>query len=233
MAISWPWVIGIGVFLIFFVIAIVITVYLLSRLKWNYNWVLLREQPNGISEVVQRGKCRLMAFGDGGEEIFYCKGINKWKVAYGKRISSKFNQVAWAVGQDGYWYNISFGPIDKQLLEVGVYPVDRDMRYAYASARKGLERDYEKKSFMDKYGTLIHLGVLGFLVLGMVAFAFVSWSQFNKYTTTNTESTKENLKIQTALADKQDIIVTKMEAIFDKIERINLGGSGAITVPAK
>lgn len=225
MAISWAWVIGIGLFLFFFSIATGVTIYLLSRLKWNYNWVLLQEQPNGISEVVKRGKCRLLAFGDGGEEIFYLKGINKWKVAYGKRISSKFNQVAWAQGQDGYWYNTSFGPIDKKLMEVGVYPVDRDMRYAYASARKGLDRDYDKKSFMEKYGQLISIGIVAVLILGMCAFSYIMWNGFNKYTTQNTESTKKNIEIQNALADKQDILLTKMD-------RMLTGGSGAITVQA-
>lgn len=220
MIVDWSWVIFGIFFFVFFVSAIITSLIILSRLRWNYSWVLLEEMPNGQSQIVKKGKARLMSFGDGGEEIFYLKNMKKWRVAYGKRISK--NQIAWAVGQDGYWYNIGFGPLDKKLREVGVYPVDRDMRYAYASARKGIDNRYDNKNFMEKYGTVITFVMLGLCILAMCAFAYFTYSGQAKIAQINKE---------TMIASKDVLSATK--DVLTSMANLKTGGSGAITVVPK
>ena len=213
------WVIFWVVFLIFFMAAIGVGLFFLGRLKWNYTWVLLEEQPNGSSQIVRRGRARMMSFGDGGEEIFLLKGLNKWRVAYGKRIGK--NQIAWEVGQDGYWYNVSFAGLDKKLKELGVYPVDRDMRYAYASARKGIQNRYDQKTFMDKYGTVIALGMVGILILAMIGFSWVTWNGQQKVT----ESINQGLQTSKDVAQLSKDTLNSIATLRS--------GSGAITVAPK
>lgn len=204
MALSIAWVIFGIAFFLFFVLSIVAAVFILNRLRWNFRWVLLEEMPNGQSQIVKKGRARLMSFGDGGEEIFYLKNMKKWRVAYGKRIAK--NQVAWATGQDGYWYNIGFGPIDKKLREVGVYPVDRDMRYAYASARKGIDNRYDKKTFMEKYGTVIAFTMLFFCILAMGLFIWLGYTGQAKIANLNVQS----LQIQKDVLTTTNDIVTRL-----------------------
>lgn len=212
------WVIFWLLFAFFFVITLAVGLYILNRFKWNYAYVVLEEQPNGNMMITRRGRARLMSFGDGGEEIFYLKGMKKWRVAYGKRIGK--NQIAWGVGKDGYWYNIDFGSLDKKLKEVGVFPVDRDMRYAYAAVRKGIDSRFENKTFLDKYGTVISFGMLFLCICAIGAFAWLNNSQQKEIAGTYAEATKTTV----VLMEKMDIVVTKLN-------NINVGGSGVTTAP--
>lgn len=218
MILNWQWIIFGIFFFVFFIVSLVTALIILNRLRWNYKWVLLEEQPNGQTIITKRGRCRQVSFGDGGEEIFYLKNMKKWRVAYGKRIGNR--QIAWAVGQDGYWYNVNFSSLDKKLREVGVYPVDRDMRYAYASARKGIDNRYDKKSFMEKYGTVIAFGMLFICILAVGGFAYISYQGQAKIANINNagmETQKEVMKLS--------------EKVLSQVANIQTGGSGAVTVP--
>lgn len=206
VAFAWGWVVFGILFFIFMVTAIIGVGALLWRLRWNYTWVLLEEQPNGKSQITKKGRARLMAFGDGGEEIFFLRGLKKWRVAYGKRISNNGRQIAWEVGQDGYWYNIDFAGLDKKLREVGVHPVHMDMRYAYSSVRRGIENNYGQKTFMDKYGTIITFGLLGLCIIALGISQWWAFHELNKGATTSAN----NLKVQEAIVDKYSALLDKI-----------------------
>lgn len=214
----WQWWVLIILAFVFLISAGVITYIILNRLRWNFKWVLLEEMPNGKSQITKRGRCRLMSFGDHGEEIFFLKGLKKWRVAYGKRIGK--NQIAWEVGQDGYWYNIEFSGLDKKLKEVGVYPVDRDMRYSYAAAHKGHLNRYDKKSFMEKYGTVIAFGMLFICILAMGAFAWISFNGQAKVAAINADGLKT-----------QKEVMQLATQVLQAVANIKTGGSGTVTVP--
>lgn len=205
VAVHWGWIVFASLAFLFLVTAIIIGCVLLWRLRWKMKWVLLQEQPNGKLEIVKRGSMRPMAFGDGGEEIFYLRGVNKFKVAYGKRIGK--NQVAWAVGQDGYWYNVDFGGIDKRLREAGVFPVDRDMRMANSVARKGIEQKHGSKDFMEKYGTIIAFGML---FLCICALGLSQWWAFHELNKGKAQST-EQLSIQKEVVDRYDALLSRIQ----------------------
>jgi len=151
--IGWDLVLFWGVFALFIISGGVFAIVVAYKKYWNFSWVLIEK-----GKIIRRGKCRMLSIGDGGEEIFFLRGVKKWRVAYGKRIG--VNQIAWAIGKDGYWYNIELGDLDKQLMEVGVMPVDRDMRYAYASVRKLIDNRYNDKSFIEKWGATISIGLI-------------------------------------------------------------------------
>lgn len=207
------WIIIIALFIIFFASAITTTIIIFYRRHWNFSYVVLENVGGDKFVISRRGKCRLMSFGDGGEEIFYLRELKKWRVAYGKRIAK--NQVLWVVGKDGYWYNSDFADFDSKLMQIGVMPIDRDMRYAYASVRKGIDNRYDKKNFMEKYGTFIAFGMLFLCIIAMIGFQWFNFSQQKKIimaSNTGVETSKEVMELS--------------KEVMNSIKEINEGGSG-------
>lgn len=212
------WIIVIILFAVFFISAIVTTIVIFYKRRWNFSYVVLEKGDGKKYAISSRGKCRMISFGDGGEEIFYLRNTKKWRVAYGKRIAK--NQIMWVIGQDGYWYNADFDDFDRKLMKIGVMPIDRDMRYAYASVRKGIDNRYEKQNFMDKYGTLISFGLFFILVISMIGFQWFNFSQQKKMASTNLEASKVNRETMELASD-----------VLKNIDNIKSGGSGAVEVP--
>lgn len=215
--VNWTLIIIGSFFTMFFIIACIVVFIVMSRQRWNFKYVLFENVAGQGYIPTKRGKCRLISFGDGGEEIFLLKKSNKWRVAYGKRIGT--NQIAWAVGDDGYWYNISFENLNKKTLEMGVLPVDRDMRYAYASVRKGIDKRYNSQNFMDKYGTLISFGML---FLCIIALGIVMWMTLDKQAdvaSANAEGMKTSLEVMKLAKD-----------VLGKVDNIKSGGTGLVPV---
>lgn len=204
------------ILILFLVTGGIVAFILIHRWKYPFKYICF-ENIAGVGYVpTRRGRARLISFGDGGEEIFFLKNIKKWRVAYGKRIGK--NQIAWAVGDDGYWYNITFGNIDKKLMELGVIPVDKDMRYAYASSRKGIENRYNDKTFMDKYGTIISFFMLFLCIVAMGGFMYFTTG---KIVSANAENK------QTAEVQKEVMMLAKQ--VLASIDNIKAGGSGMVT----
>jgi hypothetical protein len=197
------WFIIIGLFAVFFIISGVTVFIILYRLRWPFKWEKY-ENINGQTVRTAKGRARLISFGDGGEEIFFLKNLRKWRVAYGKRIGK--NLVAWFVGEDGYWYNATFGNMDKRLQEIGVNPVDRDMRYAYASVRKGIDNRYDKKNFLEKWGTVIAFGMLFFCIIAMCGFLWVGFNGQKQVQASNTEV----IKLLPPLLEKMDSVAGRL-----------------------
>ena len=164
-------------------------------MRWPFRYEVYENLSGNGYRKVRWGRCRLVPFGDGGEEVFYLRGVNKFRVAYGKRIGIK--QVAWAVGEDGLWYNVTFSDFNKKLMEVGIMPVDRDIRYAHASVRKGIENRYNQKSFMDKYGTIIAFGMLFICIIAISVGWYMSADKNAKAAATNLDVAKANKEVMT------------------------------------
>ena len=211
------WIIVGALFFIFLLISIVATIIIVYRLKWNYKY-LVYENIAGTGYIpTRKGRCRLIGFGDGGEEIFYLQKIKKYRASYGKRIGK--NLIAWAIGADGYWYNITFSNLDTKLLELGVMPIDRDMRYSNSAIRKGIEQNYNRETFMQKYGVIIAFGMLFLCILALGGSQYMSIKKSNEIASINVES----LKIQ------KDVMASTNELII-KLNAFRGGTSGAVTV---
>lgn len=192
--------------------------YFIQKARWPFEWRTI-ENVAGMGWIpTKRGRCRMIGFGDGGEEIFYLKGLNKWRAAYGKRIGN--NQILWVVGDDGYWYNSTFGDFDKSLLQIGVMPVDKDMRYAYASIRKGIEKRYDDRTFMDKWGTTITLGML---ILAIIAMGVSGYYVADKVTDAVAQGA-ENSKINAEVMELANKVLSNIAKINSEVN----GGSGLV-----
>lgn len=210
---GWEWVIFWFMLSIFVICGGIVTFWILYRLRWKFEWRIL-ENIAGFGYIpTRKGRCRLVGIGEGGEEIFYLKGIKKYKAGYGKRIGAK--QIAWAIGEDGYWYNVTFGNLDKKLREIGVMPVDKDMRYAYASIRKIIDKRFDDKSFMEKYGPMIAIGliIIAILVQGVTTYYIQ-------------KKVNEGLAINAQAVEAQQKVMELSERVLSNVANIQSGGSG-------
>jgi hypothetical protein len=191
----------------------------IRNLRWNFNYVVW-ETVNGADkqEPTKRGKCRLISIGDSGEEIFYLQKLKRFKIAYGKRVGK--NTIYWAVGDDGLWYNTEVGNFNNNFRSLGLMPVDRDIRYASTSARKLLDKKYNK---IEKTMQTFMIITFVLLIIGIGISATATYFAFSKQSQIS-KTNNEGLKIQ------QENAKLFNEAI-NKLDIVKNGGTGYVTVP--
>jgi hypothetical protein len=156
-----------GIIVVFFIGIIAILLYFNHKVynKKIYDF----ENVSGQGWVlVQKDKARLIKVGDGGEEILYLRKRRTYRTAYGKKMGK--NQYWFAKGQDGYFYNVVLGDLDAKMGMLDIEPIDRDMRYMHVAIRKNIEARYDKRTFMEKYGVMLILGVYFLIVVIAVWF---------------------------------------------------------------
>lgn len=147
-----------GPFMIFIYIMIiavvvgVVTYWIVIASKFNQK-ISVYESINGKMIHTRSDKARVVKVGDGGEVILQLKKHKLYRHAYGEKIGR--NHFAFAIGDDGYWYNFKFGDFDKAKKELGIEPVDKDMRMMHVAIRKNIKDRYEKVTFLQKYGGLL------------------------------------------------------------------------------
>lgn len=210
------WIILIVLGFLFIITSSAIAIFLVIKLRWPLRWELYEELVPGTLTRTKRGKCRPVRFGDGGEEILFLNKINRHRASYGKRIDK--NTIAWAVGQDGYWYNITLEGVNKRLHQAGIMPADRDMRMASTTIRKGIEHRYNEKTFMEKYGTIIAFGMLFLCILAMGTTVYVVFDKQSKITGANLETMK---------ASKE--VIESVNKVLANLDKVKTGGSGIVT----
>lgn len=193
-------VIVIIIFMTFFSLGVGIMVWFSQRWLWPFAAVIAESNGNE-TKITRRTRARLIGFGDGGEEIFLLKKPKKLRAAYGKRIGLR--QILWTIGEDGLWYNTVLGDFNKKLLEVGMLPVERDVRLSGSSIRKGMERDYGNKSFFDKYGTVIQYGIMFIILVSFVGVMWFLFDQQKQISSANLEAMKLARDVLASVANLQ------------------------------
>lgn len=192
---GWEMVLFIVLALVFLITGVVVTVVILSKLRWPLRIVLISNEAGKGYGISGRDKARVVSFGDGGEELILLKKRNKLRVGYGKRIGPK--QIGYVVAQDGLWYQIDFGDFDRVLREIGLVPTSVNVRLSMASARKGLDERLKPKSWAEKYGVPLLFGgiLLMSIILGAAIIIFskkqVEVAQINSAALNQTYATQQ------------------------------------------
>ena len=124
----------------------------------------------GGTRYVKTGvdKAKIVKLGDGGEEIIFLKKRKEFKSAYGRKMGK--NLFWFAIGQDGYWYNVTLGDLDAKQGMLDIEPIDRDMRYMHVAIRKNIAERYKKHNFMEKYGVILMAGIFLLIMIGGIWF---------------------------------------------------------------
>lgn len=226
---GWELVLFIGLFLTFLLAGGITSFIILSRLRWPFKWVVTEDTAGKGHGISRRGRCRLIALGDMGEEIFLLKNLNKYKIAGGERIGPK--QIGWAVGEDGIWYSWKFGDFNKHLREMGVKPVSRGIRLSMSAARKNLDNRLGDKSWIEKYGPILYFGMF---ILTLFIFAGLVWYSTNKQVeiaNINSQSLETNVQTQEAIQKtlgQLDNILSRINTEAQTPQEA-VGGSGLVS----
>jgi len=156
------------IFIIFVgVLGIFIWLYLDNK-KYKYKIEIFENL--GGTRYVKTGmdKAKVMRLGDGGEELIWLKRRKRFENAYGRKMGK--NLLWYAIGQDGYWYNVTLGDLDAKQGMLDIEPIDRDMRYMHVAIRKNIQNRYKKGKFMEKYGVMLMGGIFLIIMIGGIWF---------------------------------------------------------------
>lgn len=204
---------GITILIVLLLTSVVVGVilyFVLSARAYKYKIVIFEDIAGQGYVPIGRDKARLIKVGDGGEEILKLRKRKLYRTAYGKKIGK--NTYAFAIGSDGYWYNITFGDLDKALKVVGVVPVDRDMRYMHVAIRRNIKERFETVTFLQKYG-----GLMAYTALIAVT-GIMMWLLFDKF-----------LAIAGSVQGAVDAAEKVLEAageVLGAVDNVQSGGSG-------
>jgi len=201
----WWWIV---VILLIILMSAVVGVALWIYYQWKiYNKkIILFENIAGQGyQVVGRDKARIVKIGDGGEEILFLRRRKVYRTAYGRKMGA--NTYWFAIGQDGYWYNIVLGDLDAKMGMLDIEPIDRDMRYMHVAIRKNIQDRYKKESFMQKYGVMVISGV--FLLVMLIAI----WLLMSKAGDL-IQASERTVQTIPQLAEHVETIVSKLDTVY-------------------
>jgi len=144
--------------------------FIVSYLKFKIK-IVIKENIAGKGYVrTGTDKARLVSVGKAGELVLYLKKRKVHKGAYG--IRSGPNEYTFAIGQNGFWYNISDGDLDESLLEMKMHVPSGDVRYLYEGIRKNVEKEYNKKNWIkENLGLIVGWAVILIVLIFMYLMA--------------------------------------------------------------
>ncbi len=193
-----------------------VAIYFMRKLKIYNKKIQVFENISGKGyQPVYKDRARLVKLGDGGEELLYLRKKKLYRAAYGKKMG--INTYWFAIGQDGYWYNIVLGDVDAKMGMLDIEPIDRDMRYMHVAIRKNIQNRYNKPNAFEKYGTYIMSGI--FLVVMLVGI----WMLLDKIGGISSGA------VASVKASKEVVIAT--ERIIASLDNICRGATSPTIVP--
>ncbi len=168
---------GIGA-LIFFILAGVVTYYLVQRFKYNKTVVLFKK-VGGKPTRVLTDKGMFERVGNAGD--FWCRLRKSKKILPRPRIEIAKDEFWFYQRKDGEWINFELEDIDETMKRLKVRYDDEDMRLQRLGIQKNLLQRFQKLTFWQKYGGMIMslIFVLVVSVMFIVLFKTMgdSWSE--------------------------------------------------------
>lgn len=174
-------------FLIFAVVMIIIAFvgwWIINYFTYNRK-VIIFEKVGQIFEPTGRDRAKEFNIGIGGEKVLFLKKRKVWRVAEKQASRSTY----WfAILDDGYWYNVTLGDLNKGLGEFETTGVDpkmhKLMRYQNAGLRKNLAERHLKKKWWEHplvgwIGAVVFVLVTGiiFIMIGKYYFQALPQAQ--------------------------------------------------------
>lgn len=161
MSSSWIYVFIVGI--IGFVIVLTIALLLFFR-TYNRRVVVFENLSGQGYQPILKTRARIVKLGISGEEVLKTLAGGYYVSAYGRKMGK--NTYWFAKVQDGYWYNIVLGDLDTKLAMLDIEPVDRDVRMFHTAIARLAASNYDKKTFLEKYGGWIAIFILMIILTG-------------------------------------------------------------------
>jgi hypothetical protein len=145
---------------------LIVTIALLLYFKTFNRKIVFFENISGLGyQPTMKKRARRLRVGTSGEELLAVMGGDTIS-AYGRKMGK--NTYWFAKGIDGYWYNFLLGDLDTKMAMLDIEPVDKDVRMFHVAKDRMNRDNYLKRSFMEKYGSMIIMfAFLIVLILGM------------------------------------------------------------------
>jgi uncharacterized integral membrane protein len=154
----------IAIILLIVIIGAIVIYAIYQQRIYKYRIIVFENLTGQGFQPTIKDKARRVKMGDGGEEVLYLKKLKAYRSAYGRKMGK--NTYWFAIGADGYWYNITFGDLDTKMGMLDIEVVDRDMRLFHVAVRKNIQERYRKQKFMEKYGAVVISGI--FLLIALI-----------------------------------------------------------------
>jgi len=167
---------GVGMFITFLIITAVLGVvlfFVFRMLRYNKTVIIFEDVAGQGLTITGKDRGMLVKVGDEGAEVLYLQKRKVYRTAYGHKTGK--NTFWFAIGEDGYWYNIIPGDLNTKLRELEVNPTDVRMRYLHSGIKRNMKDRFEKITFLQKYG-----GMIMFIMTIAVA-GVMQWLLFDKY----------------------------------------------------
>ena len=145
-------------------ILIALVAVLLFYRTYNRKVVVFENVSGRGYQRVLTTRARIVKLGISGEEVLKTFVGGYYVSAYGRKMDK--NTYWFAKGSDGYWYNIILGDLDTKLALLDIEPIDRDVRMFHIAIDRLNHSNYDKKSFMEKYGGWIAIFILMIIMVG-------------------------------------------------------------------
>jgi NADH:ubiquinone oxidoreductase subunit 6 (subunit J) len=174
-------------------------VWWISKKSWNKKvWIFVKVAGVPMLKLIDTGK--LISFGMAGDKLMKLKTLKKWlpppQIQMGKDIYWYYER------EDGEFVNFSLEDLDERQRKAGAYFVDTDMRMQRLGIEKNLRDRMEKKSWLEKYGSVI----AGAVFIIMVTVCLVVLFSKLKETSTSIDGMASNVG---KLADAVEKFYTK------------------------
>lgn len=195
---------------------VVIALVILRKKNWPWFATVLADDPKTNQSVIDyRDKAKLIAVSDGGERIFFLRKKKRFAPDYGKRVGK--NAVAFGTDTSGDLYNISFEGMNKRLFQMGIVPAEVSVKLATASVREMVKNRYNTKTFLEKWGVPITIGMLIIAIIIQASGSWWSHHEANKGKAQELEIIK---------AQKETMELARQ--VLGNIDNIESGGSGLV-----
>ncbi len=160
-----------GLLILMLIVVGVLVFWYFNNKKYDKRIVILEDVAGSDDlEIVGRDKATLVKMGQSGMEILYLQKRKKYLGAYGKRMGK--NIYNFAIGPDGFWYNITLGGLTEGLDRVKIKPTNVNMRYQNEGLMQTIKDRYNQTTFLQKYGGLIAYVLLIMITIIMVLLLF-------------------------------------------------------------
>lgn len=227
---SWIWVLLV---VIIGVIAVGTISFVLFFRTYNRRIIVFENISGQGYQPVYKSRARVVRIGNAGVEVLKTLFGGYYVSAYGRKMGK--NTYWFAKGSDGYWYNILLGDLDAKFALLDIEPVDRDVRMFHAAVDRMSHADYDKQSFLQKYG--IHLLLFVFLIvlilgiwflIGQIGKAVAPLGQSNE----NAQKISEiNLETSAKLANIVSYL-SSVKGVPEEVFNTNQTGGDSGLIPA-
>lgn len=196
---------------LFAVIGFIFFYLWLMKKKYNKKIILFEKIGVQFIPIKKYWGCEIK-FSTAGDTITKIRGIDKFLPNPTKQMGLR--EYWYFIREDGEWINFELADLDEESRKVGAKFLDKEMRFSRTAIQKSLRDQFEKKSFMEKYGVyVVTFSFLAIIIVGM-------WFLWDKWL--------DLANVTKNAVETADMVLQKTNSILSTMDNVCSGGSGIV-----